>query len=238
MKIENAEWTIGAYSRDPLRPLEDLLGFARQAGLAAVQLAWEQVARAATRDADAARLLERLRTASVELIGLDATALDCMDVETFERQTDDAYLQMQAAVRLGTTAVSLAAGPRGPVNFAHVVDGFKRLTVLAERLGVDISVRNRNHSSIEQLDDLHRLFHAVGAANLRLDLDLAEFQSAAVNPADAALSFPRRIARVRVCRPPLEATLAALRRDGFGGPILVAGEDGPEQVAQLTRASA
>jgi sugar phosphate isomerase/epimerase len=233
-----------AYAQDPLTPLDDLLRFARDAGLAHVQLAWEQVARSVLTSGgglshlhhpglDALR--ERLGEAGLEPLGLDAAAFDALDDQTFERQTDDLYGQMRIAARLGAPHVTLTAGPRDPANFAHLVDALKRLTVLAERVGLGISIRNLCDSSVEQLDDLHRLFHQVGVRSLTLDLDMAAFQAAVVNPYDAAISFPGRIARVRVCDVNLSVTLAALQRDGFTGPVLVALDDGPAWAQDVAR---
>ena len=246
--------TVAVYTRDPLTPLDHLLRFTRAAGLAHVQLAWEQIVRArrapngpsaqrgadfspcgaSTRDStpvlgnsDVNTILERLHQEGLEPVGVDATALDCLDDETFEKQIDDIREQMQTAGRLGTRHVTLSAGPRDPSNFSHVVRGLKHLAVLADRVGVGLSIRNVCDSSVEQPDDLHRLFHEVGAANLTLDLDMADFQAAVVNPYDAALSFAHRVTRVRACDVNLQATLTALQRDGFIGPVLVASEDGP-----------
>lgn len=245
--------TVAAYSKDPLAPLDRLLRFAKDVGLSHVQLAWEQIVRtrstgmgfrnqraadfgprdpsmsdlaADSRVAGVKVVFKRLRREGLEPVGLDATALDCMDEETFAKQIEDIDVQMQTAERLGVGHVTIAAGPRDPSNFDHVVDGFRRLAVSVSRLGVGMSIRNLCDSSVEQLDDLHRLFREVGVESLTLDLDMAEFQTAAVNPHDAAVSFPGRIARVRTCDVNLEATLAALRRDGFTGAVLAAVEDG------------
>ncbi|MFH0982480.1 MAG: hypothetical protein V2A79_13220 [Planctomycetota bacterium] len=339
--------TVAAYTREPLTPLDDLLQFAGKAGLSYVQLAWEQlmhtvVATHAGLDA----ILERLRENNLKPVGIDATALQALDDDTFYKQSDDLYVQMRTAARLGIRHITLTAGPRTPANFAYVVDALKRLSgapvtgastashVLnaplvgpegtkegspgrlpwvnvpldgsspggakeatppggasaappglekseatlsqgwrpgllsdapdgadgdrpghtlsthttstvgdaeAEALdspaagmrnrlvglsGVLLSIRNMHDTGIEQLDDLHRLFHEVRDTPVTLDLDMAEFQSAAVNPYDAVLSFARRVARVRVCDVNLDATLAALQREGFAGPVLTALEDG------------
>ena|GEM_PF-6175615 len=246
--------TVAAYAKDPLTPLDGLLQFAKDTRLAHVHLAWEHIVRSprspngshargaadfsprglSTRDSTPVignsgvnTILECLHGEGLELAGIDATALDGLDGETFKKQTDDICVQMRAAGRLGAGNVTLTAGPRDPANFAHVVDGLRRLTVLADRVGVALSIRNVCDSSVEQLDDLHRLFHEVGAKHLTLDLDMAEFQAAVVKPYDAAISFAYRVARIRVCDINLEATLATLQRDGFTGPVLVALEDGP-----------
>ena len=245
--------TVAAYAKYPLIPLDDLLRFAKDAGLSHVQLAWEQIVRLprspngshaqeaadfsprapSPRDSTPVvgnsgvnTILECLHGEGLELAGIDATALDGLDDETFKKQTDDICMQMRAGGRLGAGHVTLTSGPRDPANFAHVVDGLRRLSPLADRARVGLSIRNMCDSSVEQLDDLHRLFHELGAEYLTLDLDMAEFQAAVVNPYDAAISFARRVARVRVCDINLEATLAILQRDGFTGPVLVALEDG------------
>lgn len=228
-----------AYAKDPLTPLDDVLRFATDARLSHVQLAWEQIARASSAlphagpqgaaDAgttsgawDLAPIRDCLRNAGVQLVGIDATALDCLDDETFDRQFNDIRTQLETAAALRAGHFTFTPGPRSAANFAYLVAGLKRLTRLAEPVGVGCSIRNLRDSSVEQLNDLHRLFHEVGAANLALDLDMAEFQAAVVNPHDAAISFPGRISRVRVCDVNPEATFAALQRDGFTGPVLAA----------------
>ena len=218
--------SVSAYARDPLTSFGHLLSFANDAGLAHVQLAWEQVVRAGPGETAEAAVVRRLEEQRMQVIGLDATVLDCLDAETFETQTDNIYLQLRAAACLDAAHVTISAGPRGPANFAHVADALKRLTVLADRTGIGISIRNVCHSSVEQLDDVRRLFRLVGADNLTLDLDMAEFQAAVVNPYDAVISFPGRVARLRACDVNLPWTLTALKRDGFSGPVLVAVEDG------------
>ncbi len=238
-----------AYAKDPLTPLDDVLRFATDARLSHVQLAWEQIARVlstprdvknkraaglsprgrSTADAgttsgawDLAPIRDCLCNAGVQLVGIDATALDCLDDETFDRQFNDIRTQLETAAALRAGHFTFTPGPRSAANFAYLVAGLKRLTRLAEPVGVGCSIRNLRDSSVEQLNDLHRLFHEVGAANLALDLDMAEFQAAVVNPHDAAISFPGRISRVRVCDVNPEATFAALQHDGFTGPVLAA----------------
>ena len=226
--------TVAAYARDALAPLDEVLRFAQDAELAQVQLAWEQSVRAgavlggscALGAAGVDAVLERLRGAGVELVGIDATAFDCLDAATFERHLEDLGVQMRAAKRLGAGCLTITAGPRAPANFAHLADGLARLAGLADRLGVGVSIRNLNNSSVEQLDDVHRLFRGSGVEYLTLDLDMFEFQAAVVNPHDAAVCFPGRVARVRACDVNLQPALAALVRDGYAGVVLAAVEDG------------
>ncbi|MCP4589284.1 MAG: TIM barrel protein [bacterium] len=223
-------------------PVDDLLRLAGDAGLAHVQLSWEQVARRVPRlnpggspvegsrrripevvirghfGAGVDDLRDSMRSARMAVVGLDAATLDCMDEETFERQADELFDQMQVAESLGAAHISVSAGPRDPANFAFVVDILKRLAVMH---GVRLAVRNRCHSSVEQIEDLHRLFRAVGVDRLTLDLDAAEFQAAVVNPHDAVLSFARRTSRVRVAGADRGAIVESLERDGFSGPILI-----------------
>ena len=238
--------TVAAYARDRLTLLDDLLRFTKDAGLTQVQLSWEQVARAeavgktspssprSAAETGFEGIVERLRSEEVEPIGLDAAVLDCLDDETFEKQMHDIRVQMQAARWINAGHISITAGVRDSTNFAYVARACRSLASRSGRGAFGVSIRNAEHSSVEQLDDLHRLFYEVGDNALTLDLDMAEFQAAVVNPYDAVISFPGRISRVRVCDVHLEVTLAALQRNRFAGPVLAAITDGPKWARRVT----
>jgi sugar phosphate isomerase/epimerase len=59
-------------------------------------------------------------------------------------------------------------------------------------------VANARDSSVEQLEDLRRLFIELDHPGLSLALDAGQFQDAAVNPCDVLREFADRVGLIRV----------------------------------------
>ncbi len=148
-------------------------------------------------------------------------------------------------------ALSIEAGPQTAAAWGCLPAGISELARSAERLGVDVLLHNRCGTRLEQPMDLHRVFVEVDASNVMLDLDVAEFHLACVNPVDPIRGLERRIGSVRLSnviahRPaPLgrgeidvRAVLRSLREAGYTGPIILAagaGEDAAERLADDCR---
>ena len=172
--------------------------------------------------------------AGVRIGGMDVTPLSAERDDELDRRTGEIHSQMQAAARLGLSAVSLQSGARNAAAFQCLTAGLRRLTLLAQRLGLDIRLRNGRDTALEQMIDLHRVLAEVKAGNLKIDLDAAEFHRSSVNPCEAVWAFPERIGQVRLSDAAAgqQVTLGsgeinaaavtdALRDIGFAGPILL-----------------
>lgn len=202
-----------------------------------VALPWSCVAEHVThRDASGHALRLSLREAGLALATIELPPLDCLGRDAFERQTEDAYMRMQIADRLGAEAVTLVSAHSGSVGFDAMVDVVRRLAVLAERIGIRVFVRNVNGSSIEQPESVARLLSLVGSSAVAACLDNVEFQRAVANPADAVLVLSGHIGAVRLgdersgvpCAAGqgaahVEATVEAMREEAFDGFVLVGG---------------
>lgn len=190
-----------------------------------VTLPWGVVRRAVgSRDIDGRTLRGELITCGLDLAVIELSPLTCLDAAGFERQTDDAYMQMQIAERLGAPLTILASGHEGRLGFGMMADAVTRLAALAERMAVRLVLRNANGSALEQADDVHELLRRSGNSKLGVCLDNAAFSAAAVNPADMVLRFRSRLAAVRLGdagKSHIGATLDALSEENYRGPLIV-----------------
>lgn len=159
---------------------------------------------------------------TVGLGGIDASTLDMQCEGDFNECTDNVYMQMQTACCLGLQQITLFSGSRNSSAQDFFVAALLRLTVLAEKLGIDVLVSNRRGSCLEQLDDLAEVLARVGAQNLYVDIDVVELHLACVNPCDALLAFGSRVARMRL--------------SNVDGGLQAALADGEIQVAAVLRA--
>lgn len=148
----------------------------------------------------------------VHLSGIDLSTLLIRSDKDLDDQTDDAYMQMRIARKLGLDRVTLFGGSRDTKAYDYLVAALLRLTTLADRLGLDMLLGNRSGTCLEQIDDVSRAISDVGAHNLHVDLDVAEFHIACVNPCDAFLAFGSRTACVRLSN--VHAGLPAALGDG------------------------
>lgn len=166
-------------------------------------------------------------------------AMSARGAEDFEEKTDEIYMQMQSARRLGLSAVSIHGGAADAAARQHLIHGLRRLALLADRLGIEMRLCNRRGTCCEQPSDYREILAEVAAENLAVDLDIAECHRACVNPTEPIWGFERRISAVRWANvsaggpAPLEdgeinvrAILDALRGAEFDGPqLLVFGDD-------------
>ncbi len=198
-------------------------------------LPWSAVRRYVTRhDLDGQALHAALRGSGWTLAGVELDPLSGLDAAGFERETDDAYMQMQIAERIGAPLAILASAHAGLAGADIMADAVTRLAALAERMDVRLCLRNAADSAAEQVDALRRIFDRAESPALGLCLDNLACVQAVQNPADAVLAFADRLAAVRLrdemreraCAPGsgrghVAATLAALADEGFAGPVIV-----------------
>lgn len=227
---------IWAYCEDQTLDAQELARFAGRAGIEAVHLHWEALHRILQKSNlnglawDEGFALE----GSLPVGGIEVTPLTAERDDELDRQTDDIYMQMQVARRLGMSAVSVHGGARSAVAFEYFTAGLTRLALLAERLGLDICLCNRCDTALEQPLDLHRVFAEVQADNLKVDLDAAEFHRSSVNPCEAVWAFQQRVRKARLSDVAAGRHVAlgegeinaaavadALREVHFAGPILL-----------------
>ena len=203
-----------------------------------VAVAWKAIsAQGPDRDLPGGSLAKWLDARGVTLEGVELSPWTCLDEPSLERQMAEAQAQMRIAQDLGAASVIISSAPEGSVGFDMTVAALTRLAAPAERMGLKLCVRNVCGSAVEQLKALHALLGRAAAPALWLCLDNVEFQRAAVNPADAVLSFSDRIAMVRLgdelrsspCAPGrgnahVGATIEALAAERFEGALLVDGD--------------
>jgi sugar phosphate isomerase/epimerase len=175
----------------------------------------------------------------IPIAGIEVSPFTAERDDDFERQSDDIYLQMQVAKRLGLTAVSLDGGAKSAIAFEYLTPALKRLTGLADRLGLALCLHNRVDTRLEQPIDLQRVFVDVAARNLSIDLDVLEFHRSQVNPCEAIWAFGERIRKVRLADTDagepvplgrgeinIEAVIEALKEAEFDGLfVLTLGDD-------------
>ena len=200
-----------------------------------VALAWKGITEHVSGEERSGRsLVELLDARGVILEGVELNPLTCLNGASFERRMEEAQGQMRIVQGLGAASVIISSAPEGSVGFDMTVAALTRLVAQAERMGLKLCLRNVCGSSVEQLEVLHVLLGRAAVPGFGLCLDNVEFQRAAVNPADAVLSFSDRIAMVRLgdelrsspCAPGrgnahVGATIEALAAERFEGPLLV-----------------
>ena len=235
--VVNRHWSIcvACPSGEDVR---NVLERAGKAGVDRLHLPW----------ADAARIVKppgalepawSFAQSGVEIAGIEVSPFTAECDDDFERQSDDIYLEMQVAKRLGLTAVSLDGGAKSAVAFEYLTPALTRLTVLADRLGLALCLHNRADTRLEQPIDLQRVFVEVAAENLSIDLDVLEFHRSQVNPCEAIWAFGERIKKVRLADTDagepvplgrgeinIEAVIEALKEAEFDGLfVLTLGDD-------------
>lgn len=173
---------------------------ATRAGLSRIHAHWSQIHQwlihhAVDVTADA---IDLALSDGVHLSGIDASTLAIQCDNDLDEYTDDAYMQMRMARKLGLSQVTLFGGSRDAAGYDYFVAALLRLTTLADCLELDLLLGNRRGTCLEQIDDILRVLGGVGAQNLFVDLDVAEFHLASVNPCDAFLAFGTQTTRVRL----------------------------------------
>jgi sugar phosphate isomerase/epimerase len=185
-------------------------------------------------DLDGRALTGAMHTAGCELRAVLLTPLTCLDLAAFERQTDDAYMQMQISERLGAELAIITSAHRGPAGREVLADAITRLAALADRMDLRLCLMNALGSAAEQAGDIHHILDRADSTSLMFCLDTLAWRRSIQNPTDALLSFANDLAAVRLadgtqsttCPPgsgrgQVDDTLAALRDAGFVGPIIV-----------------
>ncbi len=177
--------------------------------------------------------------AGVKVSGVDLPALTAQRREDFERQVDEIAARMKAASRGGVGVVSIEGGARNAAVLEFLTTGLRRLTTLANELGLVMHVRNRYGTRLEQPLDLHRVLADVGAHGLMVELDVAQFHRASVNPCEPICGLENRIGGVRLSNVKahqltamaageidMPTVVEALRTVDYGGPfVLLLGDD-------------
>ncbi|HRX86071.1 MAG TPA: TIM barrel protein [Phycisphaerae bacterium] len=209
-----------------------------------ITLPWDAVAaHVSHRDVSGDTFRSALRNAGCSLECIELPPLTCLDAETFERETDDAYMRLQIAERVGAPLAIIASAHEGEAGFEMTVDALTRLTALAERMDVRLVVRNACGSALEQPAALHELLRRIHSPDLAICVDALEFAQALVNPADAALSFSqytaavclpaRPVPNLRVTATAIRTTLTTLAEEDFTGPVIVEAREAAEFQAQF-----
>jgi len=239
---------VQLFAGDPAIDAHRLAAMAARHDVRAIHVEWASLReRLLAERADVSELTDNFRVAELTRIGgLDATPLTAESDDEFERQTDDVYMQLHIARRIGLDSVSLRGGPRDAVAFDFLLAGLTKLTLLAERSEMYISLRNGLNTTLEQVDDLHCVFSQLPTETLTLDVDVVALHQACVNPCEVVWGFPRRIARIRLAdiragrRVPLrqgeinaDAVIEALKGIAYDGPILLrvdGDQDAPDRL--------
>ncbi|MEE9295125.1 MAG: TIM barrel protein [Phycisphaerae bacterium] len=209
---------------DPSASAGLLVDGARCAGFDEVRLSWQQA---------------REPVAGVKVSGVDLPALTAQGREDFERQVDEIATRMKTASRGGIGVVSIEGGARNAAVLEFLTDGLRRLTGLADELGLVIHVRNRYGTRLEQPPDMHGVLADVGADDLMAELDVAEFHRASVNPCEPIWGLEKRIGCVRLSNVKarrltamaageidMPTVVEALQTVNYGGPfVLFLGDD-------------
>jgi sugar phosphate isomerase/epimerase len=208
---------LAQWSREEAESLPDSVRF--------VTLPWAVIRRhVGPHDLDGRRFRNELISCGLDVAAVELPSLTALDEPTFERETDDAYMQMQIVERLGAPLAIIASGHERSAGFAMMVDAMTRLAALAERMALRLAVRNAVGTALAQAQDVHELLHRSGAPKLGLCLDHGAFRKAVENPADMVLRFRNRLAAVRLAGwrgSHLEATLEALAEESYRGPLIV-----------------
>jgi len=242
---------IQLYTDDPTVGAHQLAVVVERLRLRGFHVAWPALrAWLLAENVDVSELTSEFRIGRRCVSGIDATPITAESDDHLERQTDDIYMQMQVARRLGLDSVSIVGGRRNAVAFDYLLAALTKLTLLAERADMRICLRNAIDTALEQPDDFHRVVASLPAQSrqLTIDFDAAAFHQAVVNPCDVIRAFPRRIARVRLTD--IAAGQPATLGDGeinapaviegltgivYNGPILLRLEPGPDALDRLQR---
>ena len=194
-----------------------------------IQLAlpWSAVAEyVSPADLDGNSLRDKLDRIHHRLVCVILPPLTCQNAQSFEQQTDDAYMQMQIAQRLEAHAVVIFSAHDEPGDMECLTDAVGRLAALAERMPLTLLLRNQRSTALEQPEAMAAILRAADSPALGVCLDNLEYHRAAINPADAVLRFANliQVAWIRdarsgqPCAPGdgmghVDATLAALAEE-------------------------
>lgn len=201
-------------------------------GVRHVVLPWVAVAdHVAPHDLDASGLRAGLDARGVQLAAVELPPLTCLDLETFDSETDETYMRLQILERVGVPLAIIASGHDGAIGLDMTIDALSRLAALAERMDVRLLVRNACGSALEQPDALHLLFHRVASPGLGFCLDALEFAQAVVNASEVVSALSDRLAAVclparavpvlRVTESSIHALITELATEGFTGPAII-----------------
>jgi len=105
---------------------------------------------------------------------------------------------MEWARAVGSTSICLATGQRRGQPWTILSEGIQELLPAADDHGLDVHVLNARDTTIEQIEDLRRLFADIPHPSLRLALDIGAFHASAVNPRDVLAEFADLVGCIRV----------------------------------------
>ncbi len=148
----------------------------------------------------------------------------------------DGLASLEHAARFGA-GLTVEAGVQTAAEWDRLLPALRALTDAGRPLRVEVLLRNRYGSRIEQAIDLHRV--ATEDTGVKFDLDIAAFHCASVNPCDPIRGLERHIGCVRLSNViarrqaaldrgeiDIRTVAVALRDASYHGPIvLVLGTD-------------
>ncbi len=204
---------------DPRANIRKLIDAGQSAGIASMHLSTEQAVSCSE---------------GFNVVSVDVSPITAEDNHQLDQHIDLILRQLRYARSLGVDAVSIMGGRPSPAAFEFLSAGLRRLTCEAEASGLRVHLRNRYATRIEQPIDLSHILTEARSECLKLDIDIAEFHRASVNPCEPIWAFEGRIGCVRLanisageCVPLAEgeisilSLLQELRNVKYGGPIIL-----------------
>ncbi|MBP7935042.1 MAG: TIM barrel protein [Phycisphaerae bacterium] len=162
----------------------------RDAGCDAVHLAWSRL--------EPSEILPWLQSANLHLSGVDVGTFDAAAKADVTATITRIQTRMEWARAVGSTNICLGTGERRGQPWTILSEGIQEILPAANDHGLDVHVLNARDTTIEQIEDLRRLFADIRHPRLRLALDIGAFHASAVNPRDALGEFADLVGCIRV----------------------------------------